>query len=108
MLSEYRIMWVLVTFDLPVKTREARQQATRFRNDLLDLGFSMKQFSVYMKFCGTRETVNSLKDQIGAIVPESGTVFLIAFTDKQYEQMKIWYGRKVDRSDRSRKQLLLF
>ena len=107
-LSGYRIMWVMVMFDLPVQTKEERRQATRFRSDLLDLGFSMSQFSVYMKFCGNDTAVKSMKNKIGSIVPERGTVSLITFTDKQYEKMKIWYGKKLDEAERSRKQLLLF
>ena len=39
-------MWVWVLFDLPVLTSAERKRATRFRNDLLDLGFEMVQFSV--------------------------------------------------------------
>ena len=36
-------MWVWVLFDLPVLTSAERKRATRFRNDLLDLGFEMVQ-----------------------------------------------------------------
>ena len=36
MLSGYRLMWVVVMFDLPVIEREERKAATTFRNDLLD------------------------------------------------------------------------
>ncbi len=49
-LSGYRIMWVWVLFDLPVGTKAERKRATRFRNDLLDLGFEMVQFSVVSQF----------------------------------------------------------
>ena len=38
-LCGYRLMWVLVMFDLPVETPEERKVASGFRNDLLDLGF---------------------------------------------------------------------
>lgn len=52
MLTGYRLMWVMVIFDLPVQTKAQRRAATKFRNFLLDEGFSMSQFSVYMRFCG--------------------------------------------------------
>ena len=104
----YRIMWVMVMFDLPVDTPERRRQAVRFRNDLLDLGFNMTQFSIYMKFCANRDVAASLKRQVNACIPPKGTVSLISFTDKQYEQMEVWHGRTADQSDRSRKQLRLF
>jgi len=37
-------------FDLPVVEKAERKAATEFRNALLDLGFEMSQFSVYMRF----------------------------------------------------------
>lgn len=41
MLTGYRLMWMLVMFDLPVLEPEERRAATQFRNQLLDLGFEM-------------------------------------------------------------------
>jgi CRISPR associated protein Cas2 len=55
MLSGYRLMWMVVMFDLPVVEKAERKAATAFRNDLLSMGFEMSQFSVYMRFC-TSET----------------------------------------------------
>ena len=51
MLSAYEIMWVVVYFDLPVTTKVERRRATGFRNMLLDEGFLMKQYSVYIRHC---------------------------------------------------------
>ena len=50
----YRIMWLVVMFDLPVATKIERKLATQFRNNLLDMGFEMMQFSVYTKFCSSK------------------------------------------------------
>ena len=47
-------MWMVVMFDLPVVEKAERKAATDFRNTLLDLGFEMSQFSVYMRFCTGR------------------------------------------------------
>ncbi|HCV80975.1 MAG TPA: CRISPR-associated endonuclease Cas2, partial [Zunongwangia profunda] len=54
-LNQYRCMWVLVFFDLPTETRSERKAATRFRKQLLDDGFGMFQFSIYSRFCASRE-----------------------------------------------------
>jgi CRISPR-associated endonuclease Cas2 len=59
-LSGYRLMWMLVTFDLPVETKKQRAAATRFRNDLLDLGFEMSQFSNYLRFCNGKEQFEAM------------------------------------------------
>lgn len=43
-------MWCLVMFDLPVLTKRQRSEATRFRHFLLDEGFWMAQYSVYVRY----------------------------------------------------------
>jgi CRISPR-associated endonuclease Cas2 len=42
-------MWVVVLFDLPTDTKEARKQYTNFRKHLLDDGFGMMQYSAQCK-----------------------------------------------------------
>ena len=47
-------MWCLVMFDLPVKTKRQRHAATVFRNMLLDMGYGMVQYSVYVRYTPTQ------------------------------------------------------
>jgi CRISPR-associated protein Cas2 len=105
--SGYRFMWAIVLFDLPVLNKGQRKKATGFRNHLLDLGFQMAQYSVYMKFCGTRDALNTLTKRIMREIPSSGKVSIISITDKQYGSMKVFVGRTQDENNRERKQLLL-
>lgn len=105
--SGYRFMWMLVMFDLPVGSKRQRKRATGFRNRLLDLGFEMNQFSVYMKFCPNRTYADTLAAKVGRHVPPEGMVSLLTFTDKQYGQMKVFHGAVEKTEDRERKQLLL-
>lgn len=39
-----KYMWMMVMFDLPTETKLERREASKFRNFLLDSGFSMAQF----------------------------------------------------------------
>ena len=48
-LNAYRIMWVLVFFDLPTETKKDRKIYTKFRKDILADGFTMFQFSIYLR-----------------------------------------------------------
>ena len=100
-------MWLMVMFDLPVLSKKQRKRATRFRNDLLDLGFQMSQYSIYMRFCGNREKAETVTKKVGKKVPPEGSVSVLAFTDKQYGNMQVFHGATKDDSDRERKQLLL-
>ena len=54
-LNEYRIMWVLVFFDLPTETKKEKKAASLFRQQLVRDGFTMFQFSIYMRHCASRE-----------------------------------------------------
>lgn len=55
-------------FDLPVGTKAERKRATRFRNDILHLGFEMVQFSVYLRHAWSREKAESFARQVGDCV----------------------------------------
>ena len=65
-------MWLCVFFDLPVGTKRERKAATRFRLDLLDLGFEMTQFSVYLRFCAGKEQAESYERKIEQAMPSAG------------------------------------
>lgn len=108
-LSGYQIMWVWVLFDLPVGTKRERKRATRFRNDLLDLGFEMVQFSVYLRHAWSREKAEYYGRQVGDCVPESGHVQVLFFTDKQYAQSQVFRGQaRPTRPEEKPRQLVLF
>ena len=77
-------MWVLVLFDLPVSTKTERRKALYFRNVLLDLGFEMVQYSVYIKHCAGKEQAEGVQNKVSLAVPEHGNVKLIFITDKQF------------------------
>ena len=51
-LNEYRVMWVMVLFDLPTETKKDRKAAADFRKRLMEDGFTMFQFSIiYTSLC---------------------------------------------------------
>ena len=92
MLSGYRLMWILVMFDLPVVEREERKAATVFRNTLLDMGFEMSQFSVYLRFCSSNKQIETYCNKVEEALPAGGHVNILQFTDKQYERILSFYA----------------
>jgi CRISPR-associated protein Cas2 len=86
-------MWMVVMFDLPVMEKAERKAATEFRNTLLDLGFEMSQFSVYLRFCTGEAQTNTLTKKVESALPENGKVNILFFTDKQYERVLTFYGK---------------
>lgn len=106
--SAYRVMWMMVMFDLPVVEDEQRKEATRFRQRLLDLGFSMAQFSVYMRCCVSRERTEAILQQVRANLPQGGKVGILFFTDKQYANMLHFFSRQEAAPPPDTGQLALF
>jgi len=107
-LSGYRIMWLCVFFDLPVGTPKQRKAATRFRLTLLDLGFEMTQYSVYLRFCGGKEQAESYQRKIEQAMPAAGKVHILAITDKQYENIRTYRGRNREQNPKNPEQFALF
>lgn len=108
MLSGYRLMWMMVFFDLPVGTKRERKSATKFREFLLDQGFTMAQFSVYLRWCEGKERIEALTRIIHQNLPKSGYVNILSFTDKQYEGMTSFRGRERGPNQKNPEQFLLF
>lgn len=107
-MSGYRVMWILTMFDLPVMDQDERKEATRFRKDLLDMGFAMAQFSVYMRCCVSRERVDALIEKVRKALPSGGKVSILVFTDKQYENMRSFQARRECKAPSNPGQLALF
>jgi CRISPR-associated protein Cas2 len=107
-LSGYRLMWLLVMFDLPVGTKAERRAATKFRQWLLDQGFEMSQFSIYMRFCAGREQANRRVQDIAKIRPGKGSVHILSVTERQFQQMVVFRGKERGRGRAPPNQLTLF
>ena len=107
-LSCYRIMWLFAFFDLPVTTKKERKTASKFRLNLLDLGFQMVQFSVYSRVCSGKEKVEYFIHQISLRLPQNGKIDLMTITDKQFENIVSFRGKYDKKLPEKQKQLLLF
>lgn len=108
MLTGYRLMWMVVMFDLPVVEKAERKAATGFRNALLDMGFEMSQFSVYMRFCTSSAQVETYCKYVEDALPAGGKVNILQFTDKQYERILSFHGRARQPANKAPDQFDLF
>ncbi|MFN8276424.1 MAG: CRISPR-associated endonuclease Cas2 [Chitinophagales bacterium] len=101
-------MWILVYFDLPTETKQDRKNYTRFRDHLLEDGFFMFQFSIYVRHCATRENMEVHIKRTKAKLPPLGKVGIMAITDKQFADMEIFDGRKEVPPSKIPQQLEMF
>jgi CRISPR-associated protein Cas2 len=104
----YKKMWVVVMFDLPTVTHLERHNYAKFRKALLDDGFYMMQFSVYSRPCYTDENAQVHKNRVEYLVPIDGQVRLLMLTDKQFERMIIFNGKKRQKPEQIPSQLSFF
>lgn len=107
-ISEYRIMWVLVFFDLPTETKVQRKAATEFRKNLIKDGFVMFQFSIYMRNCPSAENATAHVRRVKTFLPKTGKVGIITITDKQFGSMELFFERKPETLPVENIQLELF
>jgi len=107
-ISEYRVMWVLVFFDLPTETKSQRREAAKFRKELIGYGFSMFQFSIYIRNCPSAENAQTYERRVRASLPEYGKVGIMRITDKQFADMELFIGRKSSELPKVEQQLELF
>jgi CRISPR-associated protein Cas2 len=76
--------WILVMFDLPVVEQLERRQASRFRAELMDLGYFMMQESIYARNCVSQEKYQQYLSDVRAIAPTQGLINAFFITDKQW------------------------
>lgn len=85
--------WLMVAFDLPVGTPEERKRANNFRKFLLDDGYQMMQFSVYVRPCVSFARQETHIRRVKAAVPEEGSVRVLFVTKAQWERAFVIHGR---------------
>ncbi|MBN2424998.1 MAG: CRISPR-associated endonuclease Cas2 [Calditrichaceae bacterium] len=107
-LNAYRIMWLFVFFDLPTNTKKERKAASKFRNDLLRDGFTMMQYSVYIRHCASKENAEVHSQRVRTMIPEKGQISILMITDKQYGSIINFWGNKSPPQTRIGAQLELF
>jgi len=107
-LNEYRILWILVFFDLPTETAKERKIAARFRKKIMEDGFTMFQFSIYIRNCSSRENMEVHIKRVKKLLPEKGHVGMLTVTDKQFDTMEIFYGQKIAERAAIPQQLEMF
>ena len=107
-LNAYRVMWTLVMYDLPTESKNQRKEAAKFRKGLLQDGFSMFQFSMYVRHSASSENADVHKRRVKNKLPELGKVGILQITDKQFAQMEIFYGSKPQALPNVPQQLELF
>ena len=104
----WRSMWVISMFDLPTDTPKARKAYALFRKELLNDGFTMMQYSIYIRHCASIENAKVHVTRMGKQVPLAGEVRFLTITDRQFGRMEIYTGKSREKPPPPPAQLELF
>lgn len=89
-------MRLMVMFDLPVETAKQKKNYRLFRKALINEGFLMMQYSIYVRICINRQSINALETKIKSFIPKDGTVQTLVLTENQYNSMHFLSGNRTD------------
>ena len=89
-----RTMRIIVFFDLPVTNNKDRKNYTAFRKALIKEGFSMMQFSVYVRIVRNHDDARKYLNRVKNFLPPIGSVRAMIVTEKQYNSMILLVGEK--------------
>ena len=106
--SEYRVMWILVFFDLPTETKKDKKAYADFRKNLQRDGFTMFQFSIYVLHFASSENAAVHIKKVKSFLPEFGQVGIMCVTDKQFGNIELFYGKRSIEANTPGQQLELF
>lgn len=101
-------MRLLVLFDLPVITETNKRNYRKFRSFLLDNGYIMIQYSIYVRICRNQDDLNKHLNRIKKNTPNDGNVRVLQVTEKQYENMEVLRGKRTTEEKISLDNLIVF
>lgn len=94
-------------FDMPTITIEDRKNYSKFRDNLIDDGFIMIQYSIYARICKNQDDITKHINRVKMFTPEKGNIRLLQITEKQYEQMIMLRGIKNDDEKESNNSMII-
>jgi CRISPR-associated protein Cas2 len=101
-------MWVMVLFDLPTESKKQRKAYSKFRKEMIKDGFTMFQFSAYVRHCPSKENAEVHIKRVKTIMPPEGHIGIFKITDKQFSELELFFGKVPQEPMPGNQQLMLF
>ncbi len=98
-------MYLLIMFDLPTQSEKDRKKYAKFRKALLKDGFTMIQFSCYIRICKSNYSAQAHIDYIMKKIPKNGEVRILKLTSNVYNSMLVL--QKGEKSDGTNEEKLM-
>ena len=94
-------------FDLPMNNKKEQRAYRKFRKQIMNQGFIMMQYSIYVKTCNNRDAVENAKRKVKAVSPKDGNVRLMEVTENQYMNIELIAGTESVREKMANKNGLI-
>lgn len=94
-MSAFKIMWLVVMFDLPTQTKKDRKRYRWLSRYLDAQSYVRLQYSIYAKVFNSLGSANNGKRRLRNFVQtniKKGNVRMLLFTDTQFGKMEIIVG----------------
>lgn len=101
-------MRIMVFFDLPTIEPEDKKAYSKLRQELLKNGFDMLQYSIYVRICPNRDSVDKYIRVVQKMSPQKGSIRALVLTEKQYSDMLIITGDKIQSEDITKDRRFLY
>ncbi len=96
-MSAFRIMWLVVMFDVPTRTKKDRKRYRWLFRYLDKEGYMRLQYSVYAKVFNSLQSANFGKKRLKEFLRiniKKGNVRMLLLTDAQFGKMEIVVGEQ--------------
>ena len=90
----YKQMRIILLYDLPTVEEKDKKEYTKFHKKMIDLGFHMLQYSVYVKVLQNETNYKQIISRLNNIVPNKGQIILFKVTEKQYQDIYYLKGEQ--------------
>jgi len=110
-MSAFRIMWLVVMFDLPTQTKKDRKRYRWFSGHLDVESYIRLQYSVYAKVFNSLESANYGKKRLRNFIKtnvKNGNIRILMFTDAQFGKMEIIIGEQSSQEEITKQTLFDF
>ena len=107
-LNQYRVMWVMVFFDLPVESKKDQRNYRKFVNVLEKDGFTRFQYSIFLRHSPSMENAKVHIKRVKINLTPKGHVVILNVTDRQFGLMEIFRSAKKEKIPDTPQQLEIF
>lgn len=95
--TKFKVGWMIVAFDLPVMEKPQRKEATNFRKFLIDDGYQMMQYSVYIRPMVSHARMLTHVRRLQNNLPREGSIRAIFVTQAQWERSFVLHGKPMQK-----------